>query len=237
MGPPTAILAGGLDRSRLSPAPDAAEEAALARAREEMVASQIAARGVRDPRTLAAMRKVPRHLFVPARPCRAGLRDHPLPIGHGQTISQPYIVAFMTEALGLAPGGPRPRGRHRLGLPGGRAGRARRAGLHHRDRGRRSPSAARADLARLGYANVEVRVGDGYLGWPEQAPFDAIMVTAAAPRIRRAPQGAAQGRGPARAARRRRLAGAGGRDAAGRALRGEARPPRAIRSDDGKVRQ
>ena len=78
--------------------------AAFARAREEMVATQIAARGVRDPKTLAAMRKVGRHLFVPPAVVSQAYDDHPLAIGHGQTISQPYIVGFMTEALGLRGG-------------------------------------------------------------------------------------------------------------------------------------
>ena len=84
-------------------APDG-EEAKFARAREEMVATQVAARGVRDPKTLAAMRKVARHLFVPPAVVSQAYDDHPLGIGHGQTISQPYIVGFMTEALGLRGG-------------------------------------------------------------------------------------------------------------------------------------
>ena len=83
-------------------AANGADEAAFARAREAMVATQIAARGVKDPKTLAAMRKVPRHLFVPEAARAQAYEDHPLGIGHGQTISQPYIVAFMTEAAGPA---------------------------------------------------------------------------------------------------------------------------------------
>ena len=84
--------------------PHDADDAALARAREEMVASQIAARGVRDEATLSALRSVPRHLFVPEGSRAQAYADHPLSIGHGQTISQPYIVAFMTEAAGLGAG-------------------------------------------------------------------------------------------------------------------------------------
>src|SRR2546427_13171499 len=86
------------------PAPRPDDEPDRARAREAMVAEQLASRGVRDAKTLAALRKVPRHLFVPPSSQREAYDDHPLPIGHGQTISQPYIVGFMTEALGLRGG-------------------------------------------------------------------------------------------------------------------------------------
>jgi len=156
--------------------------APLAAAREAMVREQIEGRGIRDPLTLRAMREVPRHEFVPAELADEAYADHPLPIGHAQTISQPYVVAFMTEALGL-------RGGERVLEVGTGSGYqaavlARIAaevytieivaplGLEARER-----------LARLGYDNVHVRVGDGYAGWPEAAPFDAIIVTAAAPRI------------------------------------------------------
>jgi protein-L-isoaspartate(D-aspartate) O-methyltransferase len=151
-------------------------------ARERMVADQIAARGVRDPRVLAALRKVPRHLFVPEAAAGAAYDDHPLPIGHGQTISQPYIVAFMTEALGL-------RGGETVLEVGTGSGyqaavlaeiAARVYSIEIVDA---LAAEARERLRRLGYATVEVRAGDGYAGWPEAAPFDAIMVTAAAPRI------------------------------------------------------
>ncbi|HSD67096.1 MAG TPA: protein-L-isoaspartate(D-aspartate) O-methyltransferase [Vicinamibacteria bacterium] len=164
-----------------SPARDT-EDAALVRAREDMVATQIAARGVRDPKTLAAMRSVERHLFVPSSAASQAYEDYPLPIGHGQTISQPYIVAFMTEALGLAGG--------ETVLEVG-TGSGYQAAVLARIAARVytveivAPLAeqAAALLKRLGYANVEVRAGDGYQGWPEAAPFDAIVVTAAAPRI------------------------------------------------------
>jgi protein-L-isoaspartate(D-aspartate) O-methyltransferase len=147
-----------------------------------MVAAQIEGRGIRDPRALAAMRKVPRHLFVPAALGRDAYSDHPLPIGHGQTISQPYIVAFMTEALGL-------RGGETVLEVG--TGSGYQAAVLAEIAARVytieivAPLAeeARERLARLGYRNVEVRAGDGYQGWAEKAPFDAVIVTAAAPRV------------------------------------------------------
>ena len=158
------------------------DEPAFARAREAMVAEQIAARGVRDAQTLAAMREVPRHLFVPRDLERDAYEDHPLPIGHGQTISQPYIVAFMTEALGL-------RGGETVLEVG--TGSGYQAAVLSRIAARvftieivpELAADARERLIRLGYANVTARAGDGYLGWPEEAPFDAIVVTAAAPRV------------------------------------------------------
>lgn len=158
------------------------EDSALAKARDSMVASQIIARGIRDPLTLAAMRQVPRHLFVPPGLVAEAYRDHPLPIGHGQTISQPYIVAFMTEALGLKGG--------ETVLEVG-AGSGYQSAVLSRIAARVfgieivEPLAREAKLriAKLGYTNVEIRAGDGYAGWPAHAPFDAIMVTAAAPRV------------------------------------------------------
>jgi protein-L-isoaspartate(D-aspartate) O-methyltransferase len=164
-----------------SPGRDAAD-AALARAREDMVSTQIAARGVRDPLTLAAMRKVARHLFVPPEAASQAYDDHPLPIGHGQTISQPYIVGFMTEALCLKGGETvlevGTGSGYQAAVLGEIAGRVYTIEIV-------APLAEQAGrlLERLGYANVEVRAGDGYLGWPGAAPFDAIIVTAAAPRV------------------------------------------------------
>jgi len=157
-----------------------ADEPAMVRARERMVAEQVEARGVRDAATLAAMRAVPRHLFVPSAQVGAAYEDHPLPIGHGQTISQPYIVAFMTEALGL-------RGGETVLEVG--TGSGYQAAVLARVASRVysmeivEPLAAEARerLSRLQYQNVDVRAGDGYLGWPDAAPFDGIMVTAAAP--------------------------------------------------------
>jgi protein-L-isoaspartate(D-aspartate) O-methyltransferase len=163
------------------PAPSRAPSG-VAAIRERMVRDQIESRGVRDPLTLAAMRKVPRHELVPVEVRAMAHEDHPLPIGHGQTISQPYIVAFMTEALGLKGG--------ETVLEVG-TGSGYQAAVLAEIAARVytieivAPLAERAarDLARLGYANVHVRAGDGYQGWPEAAPFDAIVVTAAAPRV------------------------------------------------------
>ncbi len=144
----------------------------------QMVDHQIRDRGVRDPRVLDAMRRVPRHQFVPADQQRAAYDDRALPIGHGQTISQPYIVAFMTEALMLTESD--------VVLEIGTGSGYQAAILGELAREVYSiellpPLAERATgtLARLGYRNVRVRAGDGYQGWPEHAPFSRIIVTAA----------------------------------------------------------
>jgi protein-L-isoaspartate(D-aspartate) O-methyltransferase len=150
----------------------------LRQARRGMVRQQIEARGVRDPRVLEAMRKVPRHLFVPPAMQAHAYADTPLPIGHGQTISQPYIVAFMSEAMQL-------KGGERV-LEIGTGSGYQAAVLAELAREVYSveivePLAREAEacLKYLGYTNIKLRVGDGYRGWPEAAPFDAIMVTAA----------------------------------------------------------
>jgi len=151
-------------------------------AREAMVREQIEGRGIADPLTLKAMRTVPRHEFVPDHLAEEAYADHPLPIGHHQTISQPYVVAFMTEALGLE-GGERVL---EIGTGSGyqAAVLAEIAGeVYTIEIVEPLGEEARERLARLGYDNVHVRVGDGYAGWPEAAPFDAVIVTAAAPRI------------------------------------------------------
>jgi len=160
------------------PAPTSPSAAERAGERERMVAEQIARRGIDDPRVLGAMRRVPRHELVPERVRAQAYDDRPLPIGHGQTISQPYVVAFMTEALELAPS-------DRV-LEVGTGSGYQAAVLAELVRAVWTieivaPLAERAahDLARLGYQNVQVRAGDGYRGWPEHAPFDAIIVTAA----------------------------------------------------------
>jgi protein-L-isoaspartate(D-aspartate) O-methyltransferase len=165
-----------------SRAANGADDAAFVRSREEMVATQIAARGVKDPKVLAAMRRVERHRFVPEGVRAQAYEDHPLAIGHGQTISQPYIVGFMTEAAAL-------RGGETVLEIG--TGSGYQAAILGQIAARVftieivAPLAesSAALLKRLGYSNVAVRAGDGYLGWPEAAPFDAILVTAAAPRI------------------------------------------------------
>jgi protein-L-isoaspartate(D-aspartate) O-methyltransferase len=151
-------------------------------ARERMVRSQIAARGVKDSRVLAAMRYVPRHMFVPDRYQEQSYEDYPLPIGLGQTISQPYIVAFMTELLKL---GPDDRV-FELGTGSGyqAAVASRVAGtIYTMEIYEALADAATQRLTSLGYSNVHVRGGDGYFGWKEAAPFDAIIVTAAADHI------------------------------------------------------
>ncbi len=160
------------------PPPSVAEIAAFSAARERMVRDQIAARGVKNSRVLEAMARVPRHAFVPADQRSQSYEDGPLPIGHGQTISQPYIVAFMTAALDPKPG-------DRVLEIGTGSGyqAAVLAGLvaevYSIEIVAPLAQRAEADLQRLGYGNVKVRAGDGYRGWPEAAPFDAIIVTCA----------------------------------------------------------
>ena len=147
-----------------------------------MVESQIRSRGVSDPAVLRALEKVPRHLFVGSEHASEAYDDHPLPIGFDQTISQPYIVALMTELLELEADS------RVLEIGTGSGYQA--AVLAEIVSEVYSieivePLAERSAvlLERLGYTNVEVRAGDGYAGWPEQAPFDAIVLTAAPPRI------------------------------------------------------
>jgi protein-L-isoaspartate(D-aspartate) O-methyltransferase len=147
-------------------------------ARKRMVAEQLRARDVRDPRVLAAMERVPRHLLVPDDVRAEAYEDHPLPIGHGQTISQPYIVGFMTQALDVRPD-------HRV-LEIGTGSGYQAAVLGELAREVYTieiveplAASARVALERLEYRNVYVRAGNGYLGWPEKAPFDRIIVTTA----------------------------------------------------------
>jgi len=155
-----------------------AKENSFKRLRNQMVNEQIIARGVKDELVLKAMRKVPRHLFVPEKLQDLAYNDFPLPIGEGQTISQPYIVAYMTERLGL-------KGGEKVLEVG--TGSGYQAAILAEIAGEVYtieiiPSLAKQAerrLKALGYTNVHVRQGDGYLGWPEQAPFDAIIVTAA----------------------------------------------------------
>jgi protein-L-isoaspartate(D-aspartate) O-methyltransferase len=150
--------------------------------REEMVERQMRQRGIRDARVLAAVLAVPRHAFVPAEHIAAAYNDQPLPIGEGQTISQPYMVASMTEALQLS-------GSERVLEIGTGSGYQTAilsllaCEVHTVENHPALSHTAQARLQRLGYHNVFFHVGDGTLGWPEAAPFDAIMVTAAAPLI------------------------------------------------------
>lgn len=150
--------------------------------RERMVREQIERRGVRHAGVLKAMREVERHLFVPESLRRSAYEDHPLPIGHGQTISQPYIVAAMTEMLD-----PQPWDRAlEIGTGSGyQAAVLARLVRHVYTIELVEPlgQQAQARLAGLGYRNVTVRIGDGYAGWPEEAPFDKILLTAAPPDV------------------------------------------------------
>ncbi|HMP74886.1 MAG TPA: protein-L-isoaspartate(D-aspartate) O-methyltransferase [Kiritimatiellia bacterium] len=150
--------------------------------REAMVVRQIEARGVRNPDVLAAMRAMPRHRLVPAELREHAYQDSPLPIGHGQTISQPYIVALMTELAEVRSG-------DRV-LEVGTGSGYQAAVLAEMgavvftiEIVEPLAERARRDLADLGYTNIQVRAGDGYLGWPEEAPFDAIIVTAGASHV------------------------------------------------------
>lgn len=150
--------------------------------RARMVEEQIATRGITAPAVLAAMRSVPRHEFVPAGERPRAYEDRPLPIGEGQTISQPYIVALMSELAAPVPGSKV----LEVGTGSGyQAAVLAACGAEVWSIEIVEALAARAarDLARLGFDRVHVRSGDGYRGWPEVAPFDAILVTAAAPRV------------------------------------------------------
>ncbi len=150
--------------------------------RDYMVKSQIESRGVRDPRVLEAMKKVPRHVFVPEQLRRFAYDDSPISIGHGQTISQPYIVAFMTELL-------RPKAHYKvldIGTGSGyqAAVLAEVVGtVHTIEIVPELKAQADAIFNRLGYSNIISRAADGYFGWSEAAPFDGILVAAAPEKV------------------------------------------------------
>ena len=152
--------------------------------RQRMVQEQLRSRGVHDERVLAAMAKVPREEFVPPNSRAASYEDGPLQIGYGQTISQPYIVAFMTEQLH-----PRPSDRVlEIGTGSGYQAAILAelvAEVYTIEIAEPLARNAEATLVRLGYKNVRMKVGDGYKGWPENAPFDAIIVTCAPDRVPR----------------------------------------------------
>jgi len=159
-----------------------AQDDATQRARRDAMADLMAREGVRDSATLAAMRAVPRHQFVPADVRDLAYENTPLPIGYEQTISQPYVVAFMTEQVRPRPG----LKVLEVGTGSGyQAAVLAQAGCEVYTIEIVEPLATRAAalLARLGYDRVRVRHGDGYRGWPETAPFNAVIVTAAAPEI------------------------------------------------------
>jgi protein-L-isoaspartate(D-aspartate) O-methyltransferase len=150
-----------------------------------MVSTQIEARGITDPLVLQAMRDVPRERFVPASMVRSAYDDRLRPIGQGQTISQPYIVAAMTAAARLKPGARALEIGTGSGYGAAVLSRIA-AEVYTVERVEALAETAQRRLAELGYANVHVREGDGTLGWPEHAPYDAILVTASGPRVPKA---------------------------------------------------
>ena len=151
-------------------------------ARQRMVAEQLKGRDITDPRVLTAMGKVPRHRFVPSYLLLLAYNDHPLPIGSGQTISQPYIVALMTQWAEVKPG-------DKVLEVGTGSGYQAAVLAEHTDQvwsielKPELAAAAEKRLQVLGYGRIHLRCGDGYQGWPEAAPFDVILVTATAPEV------------------------------------------------------
>lgn len=148
--------------------------------RRRMVEEQLARHGIRDPRVLEALRRVPRHLFVPEEMADQAYEDHPVAIGQGQTISQPYMVACMSQALDL-------QGGEKVLEIGSGSGyqtavlKALNADVYTIERLPELSDRARGNVERAGFGGVHYRVGDGSLGWPEEAPFDRVIVTAGAP--------------------------------------------------------
>ena len=170
-----AIAAAGCGQ-KPTPASDFAAQ------RQRMVTEQLKARGISDERVLNAMNKVPREEFVPPDSRAGSYEDGPLPIGYGQTISQPYIVAFMTEQLRLKPSD------RVLEIGTGSGYQAAilaelMSQVYSIEIVEPLAKNAEATLQRLGYENVHVKIGDGYKGWPEAAPFDAIIVTCAPDKV------------------------------------------------------
>ena len=158
------------------------DEDPFAAKRAAMVKEQVAARGVREPAVIDALRTVPRHLFIPPELRGEAYEDFPLPIGEGQTISQPYVVAVMTQSLALG------KGDNVLEVGTGSGYQAAvlsllAASVYSIEINENLARRAADTLKSLGYANVHVRNGDGFFGWPEQAPFDAIIVTCAVDRV------------------------------------------------------
>ena len=161
-----------------APLPGAQPEDPFIETRRAMVSDQIEREGISDPRVLAAMREVPRHLLVPPEYRARAYEPRPLPIGEGQTISQPYVVAFMTEILRLGP-------KDRVLEVG--TGSGYQAAVAAKIAGQvftveifpSLAERARKNLDSLGFRNISVRQGDGYYGWEEKGPFDAIIVTCA----------------------------------------------------------
>jgi protein-L-isoaspartate(D-aspartate) O-methyltransferase len=165
-----------------NPRGNSENDAAFEASRSSMVSSQIEARGISNPRVLEALRDVPRHRFVPKELRGQAYRDTPLPIGHQQTISQPYIVALMTELIGPEPG----MKVLEIGTGSGYQAAVLAECVDRVYTIEILPELGRAAaelLEELGYENIVTRIGDGYDGWPDEAPFDAIVVTAAPPSV------------------------------------------------------
>ncbi len=179
-----ALAAAGGCPERATPQapPGPAAEASFEAERDAMVRGQLQARGIGQARVLAAMREVPRHRFVPEDLRRHAYRDEPLPIGRGQTISQPYVVAFLAEALRL-------RGDERVLEVGSGSGYAAAvlsrlaSDVYGIELEKELYERSVATVGALGYANVHLRWGDGFHGWPDKAPFQAIVLSCAAERI------------------------------------------------------
>ncbi|MEW6718735.1 MAG: protein-L-isoaspartate(D-aspartate) O-methyltransferase [Chloroflexota bacterium] len=174
--PTTTII---IPTATLTPSPIPSDEDKFTQLRLKMVATTIEARGVQNPDVLTAMRTVPRHLFVPEEYRDYAYEDHPLPIGYGQTISQPYMVAWMTELLELKPG----EKVLEIGTGSGYQAAILAAlgyvEVYSIEIVPELATKAATTLQSVGYPNVHLRQGDGYYGWEEAAPFDAIIVTAA----------------------------------------------------------
>jgi protein-L-isoaspartate(D-aspartate) O-methyltransferase len=182
--PPTAAEGGREDTTTTLTGANVVVDSDEARRQREKLVDEVDD-AVKDERVLSAVRNVPRHAFVPDAPLRFAYADQPLPIGHGQTISQPTVVAMMTEALQL-------RGGERVleigtgsGYQAAILGRLARE-VYTIEIVPELGEEARQRLERLGFGNVQVRIGDGYAGWPERAPFDRIILTAAPPEVPRA---------------------------------------------------
>lgn len=172
------ILVGVLLSAFAGYADQVSDGSDIKKARHHMVQTTIKDRGISDPRVLAAMQAVPRHRFVPDNLLTAAYADQPLPIGEGQTISQPYVVALMTEILGLT------RNQRVLEIGTGSGYQAAVLAevvnpVYTIEIKKKLYDRASKTLKLLGYDNVNIRHSDGYFGWPEAAPFDAIMITAA----------------------------------------------------------
>jgi protein-L-isoaspartate(D-aspartate) O-methyltransferase len=176
------FLGGLLSMLIMAQAEHLQAEDAEVKSREEMVRKQLVGAGITDPAVIEAMKEVPRHEFVPFSVKSYAYADGPLPIGHGQTISQPFIVAYMTQALELSKEDTVLEVGTGSGYQAAILGKLARE-VYTIEIVPPLAESARTVLAKLGFQNVHVKLGDGYLGWPEAAPFDAIIVTCAPDRV------------------------------------------------------